>query len=147
MSSAGNLPPTERHGRGGPRIERWAWTGRITYERTGRGRPVVLAGGTGMPPVASELCGVHEDLVRACFEVITYAARGVAPSEAPAAPYAMADLAGLMDALGLTGAAVVGYSLGSFTAELLARTRPDLVASAVLMAETGAALLAFLARP
>ncbi|MDD9381091.1 alpha/beta hydrolase [Streptomyces sp. ZAF1911] len=114
---------------------------RIAYERTGRGRPVVLAGGTGMPPVAWELCGVREDLVRAGFEVITYAARGVAPSDAPAAVCSMADLAGdlagLMDALGLAGAAVVGYSLGSFTVELLARTRPDLVASAVLMAGAG----------
>ncbi|WP_162688596.1 MULTISPECIES: alpha/beta hydrolase [unclassified Streptomyces] len=114
---------------------------RIAYERTGRGRPVVLAGGTGMPPVAWELCGVREDLVRAGFEVITYAARGVAPSEAPASPYAMADmagdLAGLMDALGLTSATVIGYSLGSFTVELLAHTRPDLVASVVLMAGAG----------
>ncbi|MEN8652093.1 alpha/beta hydrolase [Streptomyces sp. 21So2-11] len=114
---------------------------RIAYERTGRGRPVVLAGGTGMPPVAWELCGLREELVRAGFEVITYAARGVAPSDAPAAPYSMADMAadltGLMDALGLTAAAMVGYSLGSFTVELLARTRPDLVASAVLMAGAG----------
>ncbi|MER5485597.1 alpha/beta hydrolase [Streptomyces sp. NPDC002812] len=114
---------------------------RIAYERTGRGRPVVLAGGTGMPPVAWELCGVREGLVTAGFEVITYAARGVAPSDAPSAVCSMADLAGdlagLMDALGLTGAAVVGYSLGSFTVELLARTRPDLVACAVLMAGAG----------
>ncbi|MDD9380325.1 alpha/beta hydrolase [Streptomyces sp. ZAF1911] len=114
---------------------------RIAYERRGQGRPVVLSGGTGMPPVAWELCGVREDLVQAGFEVITYAARGVSPSDAPAAPYSMADLAGdlagLMDALGLAGAAAVGYSLGSFTVELLARTRPDLVATAVLMAGAG----------
>lgn len=114
---------------------------RIAYERTGRGRPVVLSGGTGMPPVTWELCGLREDLVRAGFEVVTYAARGVAPSDAPPAPYAMAelagDLAGLMDHLGITDAAVVGYSLGSFSAELLARTRPDLVASLVLMGGAG----------
>lgn len=114
---------------------------RIAYERTGQGRPVVLVGGTGMPPVAWELCGVREELARAGFEVITYAARGVAPSDAPPSPWSMADLAGdlagLMDTLDLTGAALVGYSLGSFTVELLARTRPDLVGSVVLMAGAG----------
>lgn len=114
---------------------------RIAYERRGQGRPVVLAGGTGMPPVTWELCGLHGALVAAGFEVVTYAARGVAPSDAPPAPYAMADLAGdlagLMDHLGIVDAAVVGYSLGSFTAELLARTRPDLIGSLVLMGGAG----------
>ncbi|WP_328967470.1 alpha/beta fold hydrolase [Streptomyces sp. NBC_00239] len=114
---------------------------RIAYERCGAGQPVVLAGGTGMPPVAWEFCGLRDALVGAGFEVVTYAARGVAPSDAPDAPYSMAelagDLAGLLDVLELSQVAVVGYSLGSFTAELLARTRPDLVRSAVLMAGAG----------
>lgn len=114
---------------------------RIAYERAGTGPAVVLAGGTGMPPVAWQLCGLRDALVRAGFEVVTYAARGVAPSSAPPAPYSMeelaGDLAGLLEALGLTKAAVVGYSLGSFAAELLARTRPDLVRVAVLMAGAG----------
>ncbi|MFE4636117.1 alpha/beta fold hydrolase [Streptomyces sp. NPDC056773] len=114
---------------------------RIAYERAGAGRPVVLAGGTGMPPVAWEFSGLRGALVAAGFEVVTYAARGVAPSDAPPAPYTMAqltgDLAGLMDHLTLRDAAVVGYSLGSFTAELLARTRPDLVGALVLMAGSG----------
>ncbi|WTW99039.1 alpha/beta hydrolase [Streptomycetaceae bacterium NBC_01309] len=114
---------------------------RIAFERVGSGRPVVLSGGTGMPPVAWELSGLRGAMVDAGFEVVTYAARGVVPSEAPPAPYAMADLAGdlagLMDHLDIRDAAVVGYSLGSFTGELLARTRPDLVASLVLMAGAG----------
>ena len=114
---------------------------RIGFERAGAGRPLVLSGGTGMPPVAWELCGLRGALAGAGFEVVTYAARGVAPSDAPPAPYAMADLvadlAGLMDHLGLTRAPVVGYSLGSFTTELLARTRPDLVSSVVLLAGAG----------
>lgn len=114
---------------------------RIAFERVGSGRPVVLSGGTGMPPVAWELCGLRDALVGAGFEVVTYAARGVAPSDAPPAPYAMADLAGdlaaLMDHLGIRDAAVVGYSLGSFTAESLAGMRPDLVGSLVLMAGAG----------
>lgn len=114
---------------------------RIAYERCGAGRPVVLVGGTGMPPVAWELCGLRGALVDAGFEVVTYAARGVAPSDAPPAPYTVealaADLAGLLDALDLTAVTVIGYSLGSFTTELLARTRPDLVRAVVLLAGAG----------
>lgn len=114
---------------------------RLSYERAGSGSPVVLVGGTGMPPVAWQLCGMRDALVRAGFEVVTYAARGVAPSDAPPAPYTMeelaGDLAGLLDALDITQAAVVGYSLGSFTTELLVRTRPDLVRATVLMAGAG----------
>ncbi|MFI9561453.1 alpha/beta fold hydrolase [Nonomuraea endophytica] len=114
---------------------------RLGYERAGSGPAVVLVGGTGMPPVAWQLCGLRDALVRAGFEVVTYAARGVAPSDAPPAPYTVddlaADLAGLIEALDLSEPAVVGYSLGSFTAELLARTRPDLVRAAVLMAGAG----------
>ncbi|MEV0588789.1 alpha/beta hydrolase [Nonomuraea sp. NPDC050310] len=114
---------------------------RLGYERAGSGPAVVLVGGTGMPPVAWQLCGLREALVQAGFEVVTYAARGVAPSDAPAAPYTVddlaADLAGLIEALELGPSVVVGYSLGSFTAELLARTRPDLVRAAVLLAGAG----------
>ncbi|MEU9897850.1 alpha/beta hydrolase [Streptomyces phaeochromogenes] len=114
---------------------------RIAYERCGAGRPVALVGGTGMPPVAWELCDLRGALVDAGFEVVTYAARGVAPSDAPPAPYTVealaADLAGLLDALQLTDVTVIGYSLGSFTTELLARTRPDLVRAAVLLAGAG----------
>ena len=114
---------------------------RIAYERCGAGRPVVLVGGTGMPPVAWELCGLRGALVDAGFEVVTYAARGVAPSDAPPAPYTVealaSDLAGLLDALRLTDVTVIGYSLGSFTTEILARTRPDLVRAAVFLAGAG----------
>jgi pimeloyl-ACP methyl ester carboxylesterase len=114
---------------------------RLGFERVGSGRPVVLSGGMGMPPATWELSGLRGALVDAGFEVVTYAARGVAPSDAPPAPYTVADLAGdlagLMDHLGIEDAAVVGYSLGACTAELLARTRPELVSSLVLMAGTG----------
>lgn len=58
------------------------------------GPVVVLAGGTGMPPVVWELCGFVELLVSAGFQVVTYAARGVAPSDAPPAPYSIEDMTG-----------------------------------------------------
>lgn len=114
---------------------------RLGYERAGSGRPVLLAGGTGMPPIAWQASGVCDALVAAGFEVISYAARGVVPSDAPTPPYTVDDLAGdaagLLDALGRREVAVVGYSLGSFTAERLAQIRPDLVRCAVLLAGAG----------
>ncbi|HYQ66984.1 alpha/beta hydrolase [Actinophytocola sp.] len=114
---------------------------RIAYELAGAGRPVLLLGGTGMPPVAWQACGLVEALARRGFQVVTYAARGVVPSDAPPAPYTVgqlaADAAGLLDALGLRDVAAVGYSLGSFTLESLVRSRPDLVARAVLLAGAG----------
>lgn len=114
---------------------------RLAYERIGAGTPVVLVGGTGMPPAAWTLSGLVEKLVLARNEVVTYAARGVAPSEAPPPPYTVQemadDLAGLLDSLALSDCVVVGYSLGGFVVEFLARTRPDLVRKAVLMASAG----------
>ncbi|MGW2582254.1 hypothetical protein ACWCYZ_13095 [Streptomyces virginiae] len=53
---------------------------RIAYEQVSAGPPVLLAGGTGMPPVAWELSGVRGALVEAGFKMVTYAARGVTPS-------------------------------------------------------------------
>ncbi len=115
---------------------------RIAYETSGEGdEVVVLAGGSGMPLVVWQLCGLVDALKAAGYRVVTYAARGVAPSDAPSPPYSLADLAGevtgLLDALNIASCHVVGYSLGGFTAELLARTRPDRVRSATLLASAG----------
>lgn len=114
---------------------------RIGFERVGSGPAVLLAGGTGMPPVAWQVCGLRDVLVDAGYQVISYSARGVAPSDAPPPPYTIGqmagDVAGLLDALDVRGAALVGYSLGSFTVESLARTRPELARSIVLLAGAG----------
>jgi pimeloyl-ACP methyl ester carboxylesterase len=116
---------------------------RLAYELDGAGESgtVVLAGGSGMPPVVWELCGLVTALRMAGYRVLTYSARGVAPSDAPPPPYAMADLAGdlagLLEHLGLSDCQMVGYSLGGFVAQLLARRRPDLVGAAVLLASAG----------
>lgn len=114
---------------------------RIGFERVGAGPAVLLAGGTGMPPIAWQVGGLRNVLADAGYQVISYAARGVVPSDAPAAPYTIeqmtGDAAGLLDALDVRDAALVGYSLGSFIVELLARTRPDLARSAVLVAGAG----------
>lgn len=116
-------------------------TVRLAFERVGHGEPVVLAAGSGMPPAVWELCGVRSALVDAGFEVITFAARGVAPSDAPPSPYtieAMADdLIGLVRELGIRRCSIVGYSLGGFVAEHVASTRADLLAGVVLLASAG----------
>ncbi|MSU92260.1 3-oxoadipate enol-lactonase [Rhodobacteraceae bacterium 2CG4] len=62
--------------------------------------------------------------------------RGHGRSTVPPAPYGMQalvhDAAGLLDALGVSDAVVVGLSLGGLVAQGLAAERPDLVAALVL---------------
>ncbi|WP_137873925.1 alpha/beta hydrolase [Rhodococcus sp. Q] len=110
--------------------------------RRGEGPPVVLIGGTGMPPVAWEVAGLTQALVDGGFEVIAYASRGVAPSDTPSSRCTVADLAddlvSLIDTLRLDGPpALVGYSLGSFTAEHLLSFSPERCGAGVLIAGPG----------
>jgi pimeloyl-ACP methyl ester carboxylesterase len=114
---------------------------RISYELSARGDGVVvLAGGSGMPPVVWRLSGLVDELEAAGHRVLTYAASGVSPSEGPA-PQSVGELAGelssLLEHLELSGCHLVGYSLGGFIAELLARTRSDLIRAATLLASAG----------
>ncbi|WP_305091388.1 alpha/beta fold hydrolase [Prescottella sp. R16] len=115
---------------------------RLGVERRGAGPPVVLIGGTGMPPIAWEVSGLTTALVDAGFDVVAYASRGVAPSDAPSPHCTVADLAAdltaLVDALGIDRRpALIGYSLGSFTAEHLLSAHPDRFAAGVLIAGPG----------
>lgn len=68
--------------------------------------------------------------------------RGHGDSDRPAGGYAMADhaadVAALMDALGLASATVAGHSMGSFVAQTLAATHPRTVDKLVLMASAPA---------
>lgn len=109
---------------------------RLSYEVTGDGDPVLLVCGLSQPALTWQL-GIAPALVDAGFQVVTFDNRGVAPSDAPPAPYTIddmtADTAALIEHLGIGPVHVVGYSLGSWIAEVLAWQRPDLVRSAVLM--------------
>lgn len=71
------------------------------------------------------------------FRIVTFDNRGVGGSDAPPGPYTVADLAadtaGLMDALGIDRAHVVGTSLGGFVAQQVALDRPDLIDRLVLV--------------
>lgn len=77
--------------------------------------------------VASHLAG---------YRLIRYDKRGHGLSEAPPAPYKMddhvADIAALLDHLGIANAVFVGLSVGGMIAQGLAAERSDLVARLVL---------------
>ena len=113
----------------------------LAYEVSGTGAPVLLIGGTGVPAVGWQFSQAPA-LVAAGYRVVTFASRGVAPSEAPPPPYRIADIAAdtaaLIEHLAITPCFVVGVSLGGFIAEELSRTRPELVRGCVLIASAGA---------
>ena len=116
---------------------------RLAYDLRGSDEngTVVLVGGTGMPPLVWDMCGLSAALEDSGYRVLTYSARGVAPSDAPPPPYSIDDLAddlaGLLEHLEIADCGLVGYSLGGCTAELLVRQRPDLIGKAVLLAGGG----------
>jgi len=105
----------------------------IYYEIHGKGRPLVLISGLGyglwqwqrmLPGLAKH------------FQVLVYDNRGAGQTDKPAGPYSAAmmaaDLAGLLDGLGLRETAVLGHSMGGFIAQQLVLDRPDLVSHLIL---------------
>jgi 3-oxoadipate enol-lactonase len=77
----------------------------------------------------------------ASYRVVRYDKRGHGLSELPAGPALIADyatdLSALLDLLGVSGAVIVGLSIGGLIAQELYRLRPDLVA-ALALCDTGA---------
>lgn len=75
------------------------------------------------------------------LRIVRYDKRGHGLSDCPDGPWSIedqvGDLAGLLDALDVSGAVVVGLSVGGLIAQGLAATRPDLV-SALVLCDTGA---------
>jgi len=80
-------------------------------------------------------------LLPAGLRLIRYDKRGHGLSDCPRQPWGMADhvadLAGILDALGVRGAVVCGISVGGMIAQGLAAERPDLV-RALILCDTGA---------
>jgi pimeloyl-ACP methyl ester carboxylesterase len=113
----------------------------IDYSTAGDGPPVLLICGTGQP--ADLWFAQVTDLAAAGHTVVTFDNRGCGRSEAPPAPYLVADMAAdtaaLIEHLGLGPCDIIGYSLGGYIAQELAMTRADLIRRLVLLAGAGQA--------
>ena len=109
--------------------------GVVHYRDEGRrdARALVFVNALGMDfRIWDDLCGP----LASAYRIIRYDKRGHGLSELPAEPpliddYA-ADLAALLDRLGVARAVVVGLSMGGLVAQALYRQRPDLVAAMAL---------------
>jgi N-formylmaleamate deformylase len=109
---------------------------KIHYYRTGSGErpPLVLAHGF----TDNGLCWTpFAEAMEGEYDIIMYDARGHGLSDAPEGDYysytlQAADLAGLVEALGLRKPALLGHSMGAATIGLAAATYPDL-ASCILL--------------
>jgi pimeloyl-ACP methyl ester carboxylesterase len=107
---------------------------RIHYHVYGEGEPLLMIAG---------LCGDLYNWKKALphlekdHKVIVFDNRGSGHTEAPDAPFSMADMgddaAGLLDALGVARAHVLGWSMGGNVAQEVVLRHPEKVGALVLM--------------
>jgi 3-oxoadipate enol-lactonase len=107
---------------------------RLRYESWGDGPPLIMLHGLGS--CADDWVYQLPELGR-CFRCLPLDLRGHGLSDKPVGRYTMAqfaaDVIGLMQALGLGPAHVMGLSLGGMVAQQVALARPDLARSLVLI--------------
>jgi 3-oxoadipate enol-lactonase len=107
---------------------------RMYYELAGTGQSLVLIAGLGLD--LSE-CGQLIDALATRYRVLAFDNRGAGRTDKPDEPYTVAqmaaDTAGLMQALGIERAHVVGMSLGGRIALDLALAHPERVRSLILV--------------
>jgi pimeloyl-ACP methyl ester carboxylesterase len=111
---------------------------RMRYLDVGAGPPVLLVHGLG----ASWRVWTHNlSALMADYRLIVVDLPGFGDSQNLASPIEVDDyaqaLAGLMSALNLNGAVVVGHSLGGLISQRLAARYPDEVSALVLVSTTG----------
>jgi 3-oxoadipate enol-lactonase len=105
----------------------------LYYEIHGEGQPLVLISGLGYT-----MWQWHRmvPFLEKHFQVITFDNRGVGQSDKPAGPYTAqllaADTAGLLDALGIDKAVVMGHSMGGFIAQAMVLDFPHKVEKLIL---------------
>src|SRR5437868_8083351 len=106
----------------------------LDYERSGEGPPLLMI--MGMSGTALHWGEPFLQALRPDFEVIVYDHRGVGASSRPEGPLTIAqmaqDAAGLLDALGVESAHVMGISMGGMIAQELALARDELVRTLTL---------------
>ena len=106
----------------------------LDYERSGSGPPLLLI--MGMSGTALHWGEPFLEALRRDFDVIAYDHRGVGASsrlEGPITIVRMAeDAVGLLDALGIDAAHIVGISMGGMIAQELALAHPDRVRTLTL---------------
>lgn len=107
----------------------------IHYETEGSGDPLVLISGLGYNKWQWHKIapGLAEH-----FQVVAFDNRGVGETDAPPGPYSAqmlaADTAGLLEALNLPRAHIMGHSMGGFIAQAMALDYPDKVDKLILAA-------------
>ena len=105
----------------------------IYYESSGTGKPLVLVAGIGYSSWVWHriVPGLAEH-----FQVITFDNRGVGKTDKPEGPYSaqmMAeDTAGLLKALGIEQASILGHSMGGFIAQAFALNHAELLDRLIL---------------
>lgn len=104
------------------------------YETHGDGVPLVLI--TGLASDLSDFAGIFAGLPQG-YRVIALDNRGAGQTDKPDIPYSIQmmadDTAGLLDALDVKRAHILGISMGGRIAVALALRRPDLVRSLILV--------------
>jgi 3-oxoadipate enol-lactonase len=110
------------------------------YEFNGTGDPIVLISGLGND--ITELERLIQWLAQA-NRVLAFDNRGAGRTDKPDIPYSIemmaADTAGLMETLDISGATVVGISMGGRIAMELTLEHPELVARLILVSTSAAA--------
>jgi pimeloyl-ACP methyl ester carboxylesterase len=112
----------------------------LSFDDYGTGEPVVMVTGTG---ASGRMWRTYQvpALRKAGYRVVTVDNRGIPPTDAGTDGFTLddmaADVAGLIEHLGIAPCRVVGFSLGAFIVQELLLARPELVRQAVLMATRG----------
>jgi 3-oxoadipate enol-lactonase len=104
------------------------------YELQGEGEPLVLIAGLRLD--ISEYHGIDSWLAQK-YQVLAFDNRGAGRTDKPDIPYSIEmmanDTAGLMQALGIQAAHIIGISMGGRIALALALQHPELVKKLVLV--------------
>jgi pimeloyl-ACP methyl ester carboxylesterase len=110
----------------------------IAYKTFGKGDPILLISGASSDMNAWEPSTLRN--LSSNHTVIVYDSRGVGKTTIGSKPFSVQllanDTAGLLDALKIQKADVLGYSLGSFVAQQLTVTHPEKVNKLILVASS-----------